>query len=101
MSTCKVAQLNRRRKRLYDVAMKYKADNAALIEALTTANDLCRSAMSIAKRRGKSVNWSAFETKLESSLLFQHKKMIEVGMLDGRSNKRKEVSAQALKEERK
>ena len=75
-----------------------EAKAEAIQEALVTANDLCRSAMSIAKRQGQSVNWKAFETKLESSLLFQHKKMLEAGLLDGRSNKRREV-ALALKED--
>jgi hypothetical protein len=43
--------------------------------ALADANDLCRSAMAIAKRRGRSTNWEAFERKLEGSLKRQHEAM--------------------------
>lgn len=43
--------------------------------ALADANDLCRSALAIAKRRGQKTNWAAFERKLEDSLRRQHEAM--------------------------
>jgi hypothetical protein len=43
--------------------------------ALADANDLCRSALAIAKRRGQKTNWKAFERKLEGSLKRQHEVM--------------------------
>lgn len=42
---------------------------------LADANDLCRSAMAIAKRRGLNTNWEAFERKLGDSLKRQHEAM--------------------------
>lgn len=44
-----------------------------LLKALVSANDLCRSAKSIAGRKGVETNWKAFNKKLSESLLLQHK----------------------------
>ena len=41
-------------------------------EALKDANDMCRSAMEVAKRDGKATNWETFRAKLHESLLRQH-----------------------------
>lgn len=42
------------------------------LRALISANDLCRSAASIASREGKDTNWKAFNKKLTKSLRLQH-----------------------------
>lgn len=42
-------------------------------EALEDANSLCRSAHSIAERKGLQTNWDAFLKQLSRSLELQHK----------------------------
>jgi hypothetical protein len=46
--------------------------------ALKDANELCRSALSIAKREGIQTNWAAFASQLEHSLRIQHKAMKQI-----------------------
>jgi hypothetical protein len=41
--------------------------------ALVEANELCRSAHSIAQREGTQINWDAFRKNLKLSLEKQHK----------------------------
>ena len=48
-----------------------KTDRDLLIEA----NELLRSAYSIAKRKGLTTNWEAFESQLKSILNEQHKRL--------------------------
>ena len=50
-------------------------DIEQLKEALKSANDMCRSAMSIVEREGSSTNWSAFKKQLQESLELQHNAM--------------------------
>jgi hypothetical protein len=45
-------------------------DYAAYV--LKDANELCRSAMEIAKRDGRDTNWETFRARLQESLLRQH-----------------------------
>lgn len=45
-----------------------------LTEALESANQMCRSAMSIAERKGEA-NWEAFRDRLKESLELQHRVM--------------------------
>lgn len=45
---------------------------AHAIEALKSANDLCRSAMAITDREGAGTNWDAFKARLAESLVTQH-----------------------------
>lgn len=44
-----------------------------LVIALNDANELCRSAMEITRRRGQATNWDAFRDRLEASLERQHR----------------------------
>ncbi len=44
-----------------------------LMEALKSANSLCRSANEIAKREGQDTNWESFQKKLDESLAIQHR----------------------------
>ncbi len=44
-----------------------------LMSALKEANEMCRSAYSIAERQGKETNWDAFSAKLSKQLDVQHK----------------------------
>ncbi len=53
-------------------------DVAEIREGLRDANDLCRSAFSIAQRDGKATNWEAFRAKLSESLERQHKLLFPV-----------------------
>jgi hypothetical protein len=46
-----------------------------LAAALVDANDLCRSASEIAKRKGKATRWPAFRDCLSESLERQHRVM--------------------------
>jgi hypothetical protein len=46
---------------------------AALIKALGSANQICRSALAIAKRRGNRTNWEALEKQLMKQLSMQAK----------------------------
>lgn len=48
-----------------------KTDRDMLFEA----NQVLRSAYSIAKRKGATTNWKAFENSLESILKEQHKRL--------------------------
>lgn len=47
-------------------------ENAVLFAALKDANEICRSAYSVAARRGVETNWEPFKEKIEKSLLLQH-----------------------------
>ncbi len=50
-------------------------DKQRLIDLLTRANDLLRSAKSIAERQGNATNWEAWNARLDVVLLEQHQVM--------------------------
>lgn len=43
----------------------------ALTKVVKSANQICRSALAIAEREGKEVNWKAFEKQLKKQLIIQ------------------------------
>lgn len=43
-----------------------------VVISLKDANDMCRSALSVAGREGKEVNWDGFRKQLRESLKRQH-----------------------------
>lgn len=51
----------------------------AIRTALESANSLCRSAFSIAQRKGSQTNWDSFIGQLKESLKIQHKVMYPEG----------------------
>ena len=48
-------------------------ENGKVLDALKSANSMCRSAMEIARRDGKDTNWEAFRNQLMKSLETQQK----------------------------
>lgn len=46
-----------------------------LEKALEDANQMCRSALQVAMRRGAETNWEAFHARLDDSLKRQHQAM--------------------------
>ena len=49
-----------------------------MFEALESANQICRSALSIAERKGSDVNWEAFRLNLRKSLELQHAVLAQI-----------------------
>lgn len=65
---------------LVDLRFNYKAEIemasvtiAALRSVLENANEICRSAFSIAGREGNTTNWEAFYSRTKESLALQHR----------------------------
>lgn len=56
-------------------ALMFESGRSLAEHALQSANDMCRSAMSIAERKGRDVNWDAFTARLGESLKLQHQAM--------------------------
>ena len=47
-------------------------ESTKTLEALKSANSLCRSMSAIADREGEQTNWESFRNKLTESLALQH-----------------------------
>ena len=60
---------------LSQVTHAVTARELGLIDMIKEANQLLRSAHTIAKRRGEKTNWDTFEKSLERALKEQHKIM--------------------------
>ena len=73
------AERCQRIKELIQRAATPRAETGLSVEAaLKDANELCRSALAIAKREGLQTNWAAFGSQLERSLKMQHEAMNQV-----------------------
>lgn len=58
-----------------ELDMRAAAQLRTLMQSLEVANDSCRSAMAIARRKGEETNWDAFTASLDKSLGQQHRAM--------------------------